>query len=697
MLDKPVQYLKGIGPKKAVTLEKLGITTIEDLLKYFPRSYEDRRTTTRIKDIFFDSRVLIEAKVESVAEKRTNPFMAIFKVLLDDGTGKCWAVFFRKTNPYFKHDIFSKYKKDFQLGATVLAYGSTEYSFGELQLKVEEYETVNSGAAASLAFKRIVPVYPLTEGLSQKWLRDEVHRAIELHKKDLPDILPEYVKKQESLYLPETAVEKIHFPEEPSEAENARQRFALEEFLTLETALELSRADSSSKIKPRKYTIKKTLLTPFRQKLGFEFTAAQKHVINEIFTDMLSSKQMNRLLMGDVGSGKTVVALSAMLLACENGYQSALVAPTEILAEQHFMTLKQTLAEIDVKIALLTSKSGKKKSEKAKLLKEIKNGDFDIVIGTHALLEENVEFKNLALAVIDEQHRFGVLQRKELLKKSEAPDVLVMTATPIPRTLALTLYGDLDTSVIDTLPKGRQPIETLHSSDSMAYEMVKQEIKNGRQAYIVYPLIEESDKIELKAAVKEAESLSKSVFKEYRVGLLHGQMPSNEKEKAMLDFRNKAFDILITTTVIEVGIDIPNATIIVIEHSDRFGLATLHQLRGRVGRGKDKSFCVLLGEPKSDDAKRRLQTMVARSNGFKIAEEDLQIRGPGEFMGTAQHGMPLFKAGNIVTDLKLIEKAKQYAKEIVAADPKLENPENKLFRQELLKLYKARIGLARIG
>jgi ATP-dependent DNA helicase RecG len=692
---KPVQFIKGVGPAKAKLLARLGISSVRDLLGHFPREYEDRRNILKIAGLVNGQKAVISGTIEASDIVKLNFSLSVFKVAVQDGTGIAFGLFYRKSNPYHSHDIFSTLKKTLERGKKVLLSGQVEINFGEKQLRVEDY-AVDDGSTALDEFRRIVPVYPLTEGINQKWLRSLVSTALAKYAEGWGELVPEEIIRAMNLSRSAGALRVIHYPAGLPEAETARQRMALDEFLLLEAALSLSRKAHSKLSKPRSYEIKKNLLTPFRSKLGFEFTAAQKKVINEIFTDMQRVKPMNRLLLGDVGSGKTVVALSAMLLAAENGYQSALIAPTEILAEQHFLTINQILDGLGVRTALLTGRSSKA-AEKRKIKESIASGAAGIIIGTHALLEEKIAFKKLAMIVIDEQHRFGVLQRAKIQAKSSKPDVLVMTATPIPRTLALTLYGDLDISVIDKIPPGRIPVSTIHYPEQAGYDMVKAQVKAGRQAYIVYPLVEESDKIELKAAVKEAENLSATVFKGYRLCLLHGQLPSQEKERIMLDFRAGKYDVMIATTVIEVGIDIPNATVMLIQHADRFGLATLHQLRGRIGRGSEKSYCVLLGEPRTPEAGARFDVMLSTSDGFKIAEEDLKLRGPGEFFGTAQHGIPPLKAADLIKDVKILEKAREIADTITGSDPGLDSPSNKSLRDELLAAYGAKFGLIKVG
>ena len=699
MLDLNIQYLKGVGPKRASRLNKLGIFSVRDIIGYFPREYEDRRKPLPIASLVSGQRATIKGKVQDWSEQKLSMRLSVFEVKVKDITGTAYGTFFRKANPYQKFDVFSSLKKNFLKGAEVYLSGICESRFGQKQISVDDYEALDLNKKDSsplIHFDRIVPVYALTEGINQKWLRELLFNNVFQFSKQWPETLIGKSHKRYAITASE-AIEQIHFPAEFKIAEYARQRLAFEEFLTLETALSLVRAGDKKIAKERPYELKRNLLTPFRNKLSFEFTAPQKKVINEIFRDMNSAQPMNRLLMGDVGSGKTVVALSAILYALENGYQAVLAAPTEILAEQHFITISKFLEGLPVRAVLLTGRISAKKSDKERLLTEVSAGKADLVIGTHAVLEKNVAFKNLALIVVDEQHRFGVAQRAGLQSKSTHPDVLVMTATPIPRTLALTVYGDMDVSTITDLPPGRLPIETRHQTPDQAYQTVRQEIKKGNKAFIVYPLVEESDKIELKAAVGESETLSKTVFKGLNVGLLHGQMKSAQREQTMLDFRSGKFDILIATTVIEVGIDVPDATVMVIEHADRFGLATLHQLRGRIGRSHKKSYCILVGEPKTEQSKERIKVMLETSNGFRIAEKDLRLRGPGEFFGTAQSGMLALRAGNVVNDIRLIEDSRVLAKEIIEIDPELKKNENRALRSEIERAFGKTLNLFKIG
>lgn len=705
-LNNSVQYLKSVGPKKAKLLGKLGIFTIYDLLHYYPRDWEDRATLKTINQLKYGDTVTIKGTVKSQQVMITKSRLNIFRVKIEDGTGTIEALWFR---PFTRrYDVFATLKKHLVKGQEVLLYGTVEPNFGATKeliptlksrsgLRVEEYELFSGTKDDLIHTGRIVPVYPLTENVKPQFFRALVYNALRSYTEYLDDILPNDIKNNYQLINKQDAIRNIHFPDTWYKRDESRRRLVFEEFFVFQLVLEWQRSKRKQKPKSQRYEIKRHLLTPFKEKLlqNFDFTGAQKKVINEIFANIQSVYPMNRLLQGDVGSGKTVVALCAILLAIENGYQTAFMAPTEILAEQHYMTLKQMLVGLPVEIALLTNKTTAK--ERETLFTNLADGKTSVLIGTHAVLEEKVKFARLSLIVVDEQHRFGVMQRARLVTKGDSPDVLVMTATPIPRTLALTLYGDLEVSVLDELPSGRQKIVTLHYSDTQAYSFVKNEIESGHQAYIVYPLVEESDKVELKSAVQEAKHLQKDVFPQYHVGLIHGQMKGKDKEKIMLDFRNHKYDILIATTVIEVGIDVPNATVMVIEHCERFGLATLHQLRGRVGRSSVQSHCLLLGKPGTEYAKRRIDTMLATNDGFEIAEEDLKLRGPGEFFGTAQHGLPAFKIADLVSDNHLLPQTLTAVKTVLSSDPDLTHPENQKLKKYVQATYRQKIVLSRVG
>lgn len=697
-LDSEVQYIKGIGPKRAQFLSRLGIRNAADLLTFFPSQYQDRSQTIPISNAYKYPQCCICGRIGKSYERKLSKGLFLMDIEIFDGSGMTYARFFRKKNPYSKIDVFASIRKAFESGKTAYIYGDAKAELGAKYIAVNDYEIVDCAQDKPLVFNRIMPIYPATEGLNQKVIREAVKNALDGAGSLYPDIsavIPEF-KGIPSLSSYE-AIRKIHYPDTIEDAETARRAFAVQEFFVLETALAISRSEIKKNHKKQRYEIKKTLLTPFRENLKFEFTRAQKKAINDIFEDMRDIHPMNRMMMGDVGSGKTVVALSAVLLAVENGFQAMIAAPTEILAEQHFLTISNMLGSLGVKIVLATSSTLKKKTDREKILSEIANAEAQIVIGTHALMEDRIKFANLALIVVDEQHRFGVMQKYKALDKAANPDILMMTATPIPRALAMTVYGEMDITVIDELPAGRVPIKTYFVSESAAYNKAIAEIKAGGQAYIVFPLIDESDKIALKSATVEAEKLSKSYFKNYKVGLLHGKMKPSEKNEIMKKFKAGIFDILISTTVIEVGIDVPNATVMIIQHADRFGLSALHQLRGRIGRGKKQSYCFLVGSIKSESAARRLKIMTETNNGFEIAEEDLRMRGPGELMGTVQHGFPEFKAGDLVKDADIIDFTKNYAKKLVDDDRKLIKPEHFILKTLINQRFSNKVKLINVG
>ena len=697
-LYSDIKYLKGIGPKRATALARLNITNLEDLVTFFPKSYQDRRNITKIQDILFSEHYCIFGTIQSVHEQKVSRSLSIFTVEIKDDTGTVFGKIFRKVNPYSKTDLLKNIRESFQTDKLVYVYGIASIKFGQKQISIEDYETVETKEQTT-QFNKLVPIYNLTAGITHKVISSSVKYAIDNFSEVYPDIISQYSKYTENLkLLPIShAIKRIHFPKTLEEAELARQSFALQEFLLLQLIMLISKKKTKTETKVHKYEIKKTLLTPFKNQLKFEFTKAQKKVINEIFADMTSKKTMNRMLMGDVGSGKTVVALSAILLAVENNYQALIVAPTEILAEQHFLTFSNMLKGLNINIELVTASTLKTKKQREEILSNIENGKTNIIVGTHSVIEDRVKFKDLSLVVVDEQHRFGVMQKLSALSKGKTVDILMMTATPIPRGLAMTIYGEMAVSVIDQLPPNRTPIETLCLTEFLAYSKAKEEISKGGQVYIVFPLVDESDKLELKSAIQEAQNLSQTVFKQNKVGLLHGKMKPKEKNEIMQQFKDKQFDILIATTVIEVGIDVPNATTIIIQHADRYGLATLHQLRGRVGRGAKKSYCLLVADAKSKNAKDRLSIMTKTTNGFEIASEDLKMRGPGEFIGTRQHGFPEFKAGDIIKDIKIIELAKNIAQEIIQKDAKLVLPENNNIKLLLNKKYSSLYKTIQVG
>ena len=682
-----IQFLKGIGPAKAQLFERLGVQTVQDLLHYYPRTYQDRRLNTPPNEYNADALTIFKGRVLSTRQIPAKSVL-IFKAVLQDEKGQQIECTWFKKRMYrgFRFDPFGQIKKDFHVNNEVWVIGRKQDRGAMFanQITVEEYY-VAADVLTKLHAGRLTPIYALTEGLTNKQFRQFMHEALlSPTLTQTPEILPPSLLNKRKLLSAPQALKAIHFPNSLAELDVARTRLAYEEFLLLATAWGIKRTQTKILAKDYAYEIKKTLLTPFKEQLGFEFTNSQKKVINEIFNDLLSVRPMNRLLQGDVGSGKTVVALCAMLLAVENGYQAALMAPTEILAEQHFLTFKRMLTNLPVNVAILTSST--KAAQKKKILAGLADGTIHMLVGTHAVIQDNVQFHHLRLAVIDEQHRFGVKQRSKLKEKTAKLDLLTMTATPIPRTLALAFYGDLAVSTISELPPGRQPILTECATSKLAYDRVRTEVQKGRQAYIVFPLIEESEKISAKAVTEEFEKL-KNVFPQFKLAVLHGQMSRAEKESVMADFAAHKTDILVATPVIEVGIDVKNATVMVIENAERFGLASLHQLRGRVGRGEHESYCILVPEHAGSVAKERVDIICATRDGFKIGERDMQLRGPGEILGTRQSGELELKAGDIFKDRDILYQAIEDRDELLSADPGLTAPEHALFRRKLQELY----------
>ncbi len=687
-LQKDVRYLKGVGPARQRLLADIGIRTVYELLTYYPRDHVDRSHLKLIAQLQDQETTTIQATVVAHHPIYTRSRKKLLKIDLSDGTGTATLVCF---NQFYLKDTLPQ-------GRTIIVNGKFEKKTSPanaFEVTNFTYEVLSGDHEDLIHTGRIVPVYSVTQHLNLRFLRSLIRQALDEYRPALAEFLPpEIISGQSWLDWPR-AIEYIHFPPSFTELELAKRRLAFTEFFILEMVLAVKHFKEQRLVKGNSYQLKKNLLTPFKQLLPFEFTAEQKKVIREIFEDMQSVHPLNRLLQGDVGSGKTVVSLCAMLLAVENGYQAAIMAPTEILAEQHFLYLERYLHDLGVKTALLTSGMDKKEYRQVKT--DIASGQVQVAVGTQALLEKDVSFKRLGLVVIDEQHKFGVRQRLSLRGKGSQADVLVMTATPIPRSLALTLYGDLDVSTIGQLPPGRLPIKTYKLTEQEAYDFVKGQVSQGRQAFIVYPLIEESPNFTLKAARRMATDLQEKVFPEYKVGLMHGRLKVEEKERIMADFKNKKIDILVATTVIEVGIDIANATVMLIEHAERFGLATLHQLRGRVGRGSDQSYCLLVGEARTPEARSRIAAMLASTDGFKIAEQDLQIRGPGEFFGTRQSGLPEFKIADVVNDFALLSQAREMAFALVQADPYLRQQQHAPLKKFMIEAYGNSLNLIQVG
>ena len=732
--ETDVRFAKGVGPKRALLLQKLGIHTIEDALWFLPWRYEDRSRIVSISQLVPEEKATIAGTIHQAGLRRTRRRnMTLFTMSVQDETGAVEVVFFNQ--PYLDGVL--------QNGLRVVLSGPVvrhRRGIG-VQMRTPQYEVVDEDEDLLLHVGRIVPVYHETRGLSSRQLRRILWGLLETYGSDLEDPLPSRLLEQRQWPSLDAAIASLHFPGTGSDLSllndwqtPAHHRLAFEEGFLLQLALALRQRMHQSASPGIAFRLSGSYTIPLRKRLPFQLTDAQQRVLAEIEADMRAARPMNRLLQGDVGSGKTIVALHAMLGACGDGYQAVLMAPTEILAEQHVLTIRPYLDALDVSVAFLTG--GTSPKERATVLARIAAGDVQLIVGTHALLEQDVQFAKLGIVVVDEQHKFGVLQRGKLREKALYPDVLVMTATPIPRTLAMTIYGDLDVSVIDELPAGRQPIRTRvfrHNARSRAYELVRKEVNEGRQAYIVYPLVEESEKLDLEAVMQAAERLRSTEFVGMNVGIIHGRMKSDERAQIMNAFRAGDVHVLVATTVIEVGVDVPNATVMVIEHADRFGLAQLHQLRGRVGRGAQRSFCFLISsagrrrdletdvpaqgtsdptlpfpsEPAADrlrmpagptqTAAQRLKAMVQCADGFAIAEQDLRIRGPGEMMGTRQSGISEFRVMNLVRDATALEQARQEAFAMMERDPQLSHPDHQLLRATVLRKWQTKLELGTIG
>ena len=692
-----IQYVKGVGPARKKLFLNLGVQSVEDLLYLFPRRYEDRRDMTPIAQVKVGEWQTVTGTVSKHTARRSYYTKKhLTEVLLDDASGRLYCVWFNQPylNAYFKP------------GKKVVCYGKVDVYKNRLQMVSPEYEIIEQEEDELLSLQRIVPVYPLTKGMSQRYLRKVIHSCLEKYKEGLTDELPVALRNKCRLANLKRSIEQIHFPTDFQEQEEAIRRISFEEFYFFQIALRLRRLSLVHK-EGVAHVLKDAFCLRYLDSFPFTLTAAQKRVIQEIRRDMENPQPMLRLLQGDVGSGKTVVALFGCLAAVANGYQAAFMAPTEILAKQHYENIVKQLEGVEGKRdkgvkdkasnplplkpftpVLLTSSTPKK--ERDTLLEQIKNGKVHFIIGTHSLLQEEVVFKNLSFVVIDEQHKFGVRQRALLAGKGTNPDVLIMTATPIPRTLCLTLYGDLDVSVIDESPKGRGKIKTKHFSqdaEEMVYLSVQEKLKEGRQAYVVYPIIEENEKLDLKAAEEMFKKFQKETFKDFRIGLVHGQMKRKDTEEVMQKFKTRVLDLLVATTVLEVGIDVPNASVMVIEHAERFGLAQLHQLRGRIGRGQADSYCYLLGDPQTEESQKRLEAIVATTDGFQIAQADLEIRGPGKFFGRHQHGLNELKVANPATQLGILEEARKEALELMEADPSLKETGHKPIREVVIRRY----------
>ena len=677
-LNKDVKYIKGVGPNRVKLLNKIGINTLQDLITYYPRTYEDRSKPKNICECIDGEEALIEAIAAGRVQEIKLKGKTMYKLQVRDGTGSATAIWFNQ----------SYLKNIFQIGKKYKFYGKISNIYGKISINspvFDEGENTNNTG-------KIIPIYPLTYNLSQNVLRKIIENGINEVDGKLTETLPQYILEKYKLQGINEATKSIHFPKEFKDFNIARNRLVFEELFATQLALLELKNNYQNEEKGIAFD-KDVHISDIINSLPFKLTKAQLRVLEEIDNDMESNKAMNRLLQGDVGSGKTVISICSAYKAVKSGYQVAIMAPTAILATQHLENFKKILIEKNINVELLIS--GMTKKKKQEILEDLKNGEIDILIGTHALIEENVIFKNLGLVVTDEQHRFGVKQRTKIAEKGNNPDVLVMTATPIPRTLALILYGDLDISIIDELPPNRKKIETYAVSKKLEGRIdnfIRKQIEEGRQAYIVCPLVEENEEMDLQSVEKIYEKY-KNEFSDFKVEFIHGKMKPKEKDDIMIRFKCGDIQILVSTTVIEVGVDVPNANIMVIEDSERFGLAALHQLRGRVGRGEYQSYCILKYEGRSENVRKRMKVMSETNDGFIISEKDLELRGAGDFFGTMQHGIPEFKIANLFEDMKILKLAQSVANTIILEDPKLEKEENLLLKELIKDKFMKRVEL----
>lgn len=672
-LEDSLGGLSGIGPRRTQLFKRLGIKTIGDLLFWFPRQWEDRNILPTLKGLNPGRKVTVRGWLAGGYERRPRPDMTITSFNLRDETGSTIGLIF--FNQPFR-------KVQLHRGREIIATGKVEMRFGQLQINNPEIEIATNGSNPH--YGRIVPIYTATKGLSSRLLRSAVHSALKVYNNEIKDIIPSCIRKRQQLLPRATAIKEMHFPTDWKALQRARDTLAFEELLLLQLGILQTQASINGILhQPDGELVAKFLAT-----LPFRLTSAQENALVELARDMEGTQPMNRLLQGDVGSGKTIIAAYALVKSVASGYQGVLMVPTEVLAEQHYLNLCHLFQPLGLNITLLSGSSTARLKEK--LRENIRKGKAQVVVGTQAVIQKGVEFANLGVVVIDEQHRFGVSQRSHLVKKGDNCDLLAMTATPIPRTLALVFYSQQDVTVLDELPPGRRPIKTYwigEKARQRVYEFLRQEVIKGRQAYIVCPLIEESDSLQVKAATELAATLREGVFPELRLGLLHGRLTLVEKEEIMAEFQGGRIDILISTTVIEVGIDVANASIIVIENAERFGLAQLHQLRGRVGRGRHDAYCFLIGSPSTEEGKQRLKALTETNNGFCLAEMDLKMRGPGELLGTRQSGLPVLRVANLIDDVILIAGARREASEILKQDPNLTAPEHAALQKSMPELY----------
>ncbi len=680
IFNKPVQYVKGVGEARARLFHKLGIYTVGDIVNHFPREYEDRNSFKKIAQLEDGESCSFEGIIASkVSESRLRAGLTVYKVLIKDDTGTITATWFNQ-----------RYIKTvFKIGEEYVFYGRISKKFRNFSIPNPVYERISGREMKNTC--RIIPVYPSTNDLSQNVIRSVIKNALELVSGSIIEVLPDWIRNKYNLSEINYSITNIHFPKSDQDFINARKRLVFEELFLLQLGLFCIKGVLRDE-KDGIIFAKAEEIQSFINSLPFKLTGAQERVFEEIEKDMEGRGVMNRLVQGDVGSGKTIVAVLAIFNAVKNGYQASLMVPTEILANQHHVSVSRLFAKWGINVALLTGSMTLKK--KAAVLEGVKSGEIHVLIGTHALLEENVEFLRLGLVITDEQHRFGVRQRAVLTKKGLNPDVIVMTATPIPRTLALILYGDLDISIIDELPPGRKPIETYAVDNSMRDRInafIRKNVHEGRQVYIVCPLVEESETIEAKSAEEYAKKIANEDFNDLNVGLMHGKMKQKDKDEVMRSFVEGNIDILVSTTVIEVGVDVPNASVMVIENAERFGLAQLHQLRGRVGRGQHQSYCILYNEGKTGVSKERMNVMQKTNDGFVISEKDLELRGPGEFFGTRQHGLPELRIANLYKDIDILKMSQEAANETLRDDRLLTSGKNIMLRDSITEKFGSKL------
>lgn len=675
-LDSSVLEINSIGEQRYKMLNSIGIYTVKDLIEHFPRDYDDRTNIKKISELSLNESNTFKGHIAGSPENIRIKDKILTRVKISDDTGSIMAVWYNQA--YMKNA--------FQEKTEYIFTGKLQKKYGRKELPTPEFEKISQEGEV-FSGGRIIPIYSGTKGLSQKLFRSLIKYTLEETSNSLYDFIPTWVRKKYCLCDRNFAVQNIHFPSDNESFFIARRRLVFEELFMLQ--ISLLRIKISLNVGKKGVVFKNAdCCKSMIESLPFELTNAQSKVFEEIKADLTSGMVMNRLVQGDVGSGKTVVAMLAAFIAIHNGFQAALMVPTEVLANQHLEAFKNVFDKFGIKTVLLTGTMTKK--NKNGVLDEICSGEAQMVLGTHAVIQSNVTFKKLGIVITDEQHRFGVHQRGTLSDKGDNPHVLVMTATPIPRTLALILYGDLDISIIDELPPGRQKIDTRAVTSAYherIYKFIKNEINNGRQAYIICPMIEESDKLDIQAVITYTEEIKNKIFNEYNVACIHGKMKNQEKHSIMNDFANGVINILVSTTVIEVGINVPNSTVMLIENAERFGLAQLHQLRGRVGRSSEKSYCVLICDSKSEVAAERMKVMQNSNDGFEISEKDLSLRGPGEFFGTRQHGLPEMKIANLYKDIVVLKEAQSAAQELINLDPNIEKDENCNLLNEIVNLY----------